>query len=698
MDLGVKAHRPLTDIMKEFKPFTARMALKNLFLLSCFCLLLGSWAGASNPYEDVSLDTPRNHLLEASDTLNIIPDSTLNSDYFSDSAYAVDDEIWRQLRQAQEYFAQGVAANQEAAWDEAQYYLERALKVMAELDIDTVGNTPEAKRYESLLSEIVADYRLTLLSLGTLPQDASPSAFLEKYSSISDFGDLKVEDEHIPVTYDVPIVLNDKVKRSIIYFQTVAREAFEKYLERSGKFIPMMSEILQEHGIPHDIVYLPLIESGFNCKAYSWARASGPWQFIASTGRMYDLNRNWWYDERRDFVKSTHAAARFLKHLYEKFGDWELALAAYNGGPGRVERSMRKQKTKSFWDLNLRKQTEDYVPFYMAATIIAKNPELYGFHIHYDDPISYDEVAIDKCLDLKTVAKATGVPVAQVQGLNPELLRGVTPPKTKTYNLRIPKGTKDKFLENLPKLKSPQETSWVRHKIRRGETVSSIASKYGVSQYAIFEANNISRRSRIYAGKSLIVPVPLDGGNYSGKKSKKRYSTGDNSYIVQKGDNLWEISRSFKTTPEKLRRLNYLGNSSRIYVGQVLKLPGSAKPKQQTARKDHDREPAGDTQPYIVKRGDTLWDIARKYGTTTATLRRLNGLNRSSRIYVGQQLLVTGGAGASDNYLIYIVRRGDTLSEIAGAFRTSVRSLKRLNNITDVTKLRIGARLKIEKN
>lgn len=686
--------------MKEYwKTFKAGIALKKIIALLVVTLSLSPLIRASNSFKDVSKDTPKNVFLEDEDTTVVIDDSAADSEFYSDSAYAVDDEIWRRLHEAQDYFAQGVAANQEASWEEAQYYLERALTVMADLDIDTVGNTPEAKRYGSLLIEIIADYRLTLLSLGTLPEDASPSAFLERFSSMGDYGDLKVEGEKIPVTYNVPIVLNEKVKKSIIYFQTVAREAFEKYLERSGKYIPLMTEILAEHGIPTDIVYLPLIESGFNCRAYSWARASGPWQFIASTGRLYGLNRNWWYDERRDFVKSTHAAAKFLKHLYEKFGDWELALAAYNGGPGRIERTIRRQKTTNFWDMNLRKQTEDYVPFYMAATIIAKDPELYGFHIHYDDPVTYDEVVIDKCLDLKSVAKATGTTMDQVQDLNPELLRGVTPPKNGKYNLRIPKGTKDKFLANLPELESPNETSWVRHQIRRGETVSSIASKYGVSQYAILEANNLSRRSKIYAGKSLIVPVPLDGRAVTSRsRPKTRYATGENTYIVQKGDNLWEISRSFNTTPEKLRSLNYLGNSSRIYVGQVLKLPGSDNPKQETARKDYDREPASSTQAYSVKKGDTLWDIAKRFGTTTATLRRLNGLNRSSRIYVGQKLLVTGGSPSSDDYLIYIVRRGDTLSEIAKAFRTSVSSLKRLNNIVDVTKLRVGTRLKIERN
>ncbi|MCK5126474.1 MAG: LysM peptidoglycan-binding domain-containing protein [candidate division Zixibacteria bacterium] len=662
--------------------------------------LCGSPILAVHQYDDIPQNNPTEIDFNEGDS-SATEDFSLEiqSEINSDSAFAVDDELWRQMNLAQEYFAQGVAANQEASWEEAQYYLEKALSVLGDLDVDTVDSGPEAKKYGTLIRQIVADYRLTLLSLGTLPEDASPSVFLEKFSSLQNLGEIKVEGEKKPITYNVPIVYNDRVKKSIIYFQTVAREAFEKYLERSGKYIPMMTKILDEYGVPSDIVFLPIIESGFNCKAYSWARASGPWQFIASTGRMYDLNRNWWYDERRDFVKSTHAAAKFLKHLNEKFDSWELALAAYNGGPGRVGRTIKSQKTRNFWDMRLRKQTEDYVPFYMAATIIAKNPELYGFHINYDDPVTYDEVVIKKCLDLKTVAKAVGHSKDVLEELNPELLRGVTPPGKKSYNLRIPEGTKEKFLKNLPSLKSPRETSWVRHKIRRGETVSSIANKYGVSQYAIFESNNMNRRSRIYAGKSLIVPVPLDGNYSSPKKSKRRPVSSDgNTYIVRRGDNLWDISRSFKTTPAKLRRLNYLGNSSRIYVGQVLKIPGSSRKssgKTVASKPDINKQPAGESFKYKVKRGDTVWDIAREYGTTTAALRRLNGLSRSARIYIGQTLLVQGSSSNSDDFYLYTVRRGDTLSEIARAFGTTINSLKRLNNIRNASRLSVGMKLKI---
>ena len=510
---------------------------------------------------------------------------------------------------------------------------------------------------------------------------------------------LEVKGEEKPVTYNVPIVLNDKVKKSIIYFQTVAREAFERYLERSGRFIPLMTEILAQYGVPTDIVYLPLIESGFNCRAYSWARASGPWQFIASTGKLYGLEKNWWYDERRDFIKATHSAARFLKNLHDQFNSWELALAAYNGGPGRVSKSIARQRTDNFWDLDLRKQTEDYVPFFMAATIIAKNPELYGFNIHYDDPIEFDVVKINKCLDLKTVAQITGTTVEYIKDLNPELLRDVTPPRVKSYELRIPRGGKENFLAALPSLSSPKETNWIHHTISRGETISTIASRYGVSQYAIIEANNLTRRSNIYTGKTLIVPVPLDGSSELSVMApvRDRKISGDNTYVVRGGDNLWDIARAFSTTPDVLRKTNYLGNSGRIYVGQVLKLPVANKKASLVQKDESDRSPAKKTSAYIVKEGDSLWDIARRYGLTTAALRRLNGLSRTARIAVGQKLLVSDEGSDAGGNLVYTVKRGDTLDDIARAFGTTVRSLMDLNNLTDASRLSIGAKLRIAK-
>lgn len=622
-----------------------------------------------------------------------------------DSASAVDDDLWRQLDLADEYHAMGVVANRDASWEEAQYYFEKGLGILANLDIETdTTMTPEATKYSEILENIIADYRTTLRSLGKLTEDVSASVLIERFGDISDrLGDdtLKVFRDEAPkeITYDLPIVMNERVKNSIVYFQTVAKEAFKKYLRRSKKYTPMMREILKEYGLPEDLIYLSLVESGYNPHAYSWARAMGLWQFISSTGRLYKLDRSWWIDERKDPIKSTHAAAQFLRDLYEEFGDWELAMAAYNGGPGRVRRTIKKQGTIDFWKMKLKRQTMDYVPLIMATTIIAKDPEKYGFYdIEFEPTVEWDEVQIDRCLELKVIAREVGCSLKEIQQLNPELLRRYTPPNEKKYVLKVPKGTKDKFLKAYASMPSPQETSWVKHKIRRGETVSTIAARYGVSQYAIFEANNLSRRSKIYAGKQLIVPVPLDREYQDYHNSKNRtYEANNSIYVVRSGDTMWDIARAFGTSVAGLRQVNYINQGSRIYVGQKLKIPTDAKNlKNKSSSGSYAIAPStkssGTPKSYKVRAGDTLWDIARKFGTTTSSIRKLNGLGRSSRIYPGQSLQIV----SSGDIVIHKVRRGDTLSSIANRYRTTISRIRALNNINNPDQLRIGQKLKIK--
>ncbi len=626
----------------------------------------------------------------------------------TDSASAVDDEIWRQLDLAEEYHAMGLLANREGIWEEAQYYFEKAIRVLAALDIEGDSlETPEAAKYTSILDNVIADYRMTMRSLGDLQEDVSASVLLERFLDVENrLGDdsLRVyEEEQHQITYDLPVVMNDRVKKSVIYFQTVAREAFTKYLTRSTRYKSMMLDIINQYGLPNDLIYLSLVESGYNPRAYSWARASGLWQFIASTGRMYDLDRSWWYDERRDPIKSTHAACRFLKDLYEEFGSWELAMAAYNGGPGRVRRTIKSQKTVDFWKMKLRRQTMDYIPLIYAAAIIAKDPEKYGFYdIQYEPSLEWDVVTIDRCLELSVVADEVGCSLEELKDLNPELLRKYTPPNNGNYLLKIPAGAKSRFLAAYDSMPSPKETSWVKHQIHRGETVSTIAARYGVSQYAILEANNLSRRSTIYAGRTLIVPVPLDReyGSSGGSYDKSSYTTRNSIYTVRAGDTMWDIAKAFGTSVDAIRRINYIERSSRIYVGQKLKIPSDATYLASTGDKGSSSPKTygspGTEKTYKVRSGDTLWDIARMFRTTTAKIRHLNGLGRSSRIYPGQLLVIDRGDDA--HYVIHKVRRGETLSRIAQKYRTSISRIIQFNDIQDPDRLHVGDQLKIYTN
>ncbi|RME25824.1 MAG: LysM peptidoglycan-binding domain-containing protein [Candidatus Zixiibacteriota bacterium] len=630
----------------------------------------------------------------------------------------MDDDIWRQFDLADDYQSMGVIANREASWEEAQYYFEKALSILANLDIETDSSlTPEAVRYNTLLENILAGYRVTMRSLGQLTDDVNPSVILDRFSDLETQleGDtLRVYNQETKrITYDLPVIMNDRVKASIIYFQTVARDAFRKYLSRKPRYERRFREILRKHGLPEDLIYLSMVESGYNPHAYSWARAMGLWQFISSTGRLYGLKRDWWIDERKDPLKATEAAARFLKDLYNRFGNWELAMAAYNGGPGRVSRAIKRQHTRDFWKLRLRRQTMDYVPLIYAACIIGKDPEKYGFtDIDYEDEVRWEETTIDRCLDLKDIAREVGCSLKELKQLNPELLRNYTPPNRKKYTLRLPVGKKARFLAVYDKLPSPKETSWVKHRIRRGETVSSIAAKYGVSQYAIMNANNLGRRARIIAGKTLIVPVPLDREYARLNRRHHKYQAESGVYTVRSGDTMWDIARAFGTTVDALRRINSINRGSRIYVGQRLKIPTNARylakrnvkssKSRSSSRKSFartkptrnngssHRSGKGKSGKYTVRAGDTLWDIARAHGMSTAQLRRLNGLGRTSRIYPGQVLTVNAA-----DYIVYRVRRGDTLTRIARKYRTSVSSILAANNMVDPDNLRVGDRLKI---
>ncbi len=291
------------------------------------------------------------------------------------------------------------------------------------------------------------------------------------------------------------------------------RNHFAHWLERSGRYIPMMQNILREEGLPEDMAWLPLIESGFNPRAYSRAHASGPWQFIRATGRRYGLKVDYWVDERRDPVKSTRAAARYLKDLYGMFDSWSLAMAAYNAGEGKIKRALRKTKSQDFWGLlrtrYIRRETKNYVPKFIAARMIAVHPEKYGFKdIQYHEGFTYDEVTLENPLSLDVAAKCAETTVKDIKDLNPELRRWSTPP-VKDYTLRVPRGSRDKFMANLSKLPKSKWVSVTVYTVRRGDTLSHIAMRYGVSVRTLKAYNKINRRNLIRPGQKLVVPISL---------------------------------------------------------------------------------------------------------------------------------------------------------------------------------------------
>jgi len=293
--------------------------------------------------------------------------------------------------------------------------------------------------------------------------------------------------------FDIPMTDNDRVEKWIDYFTGKGREHYERYLSRSGRFIPYMQAVLKKYDMPKDIVYLSMIESGFNTRANSWASAVGPWQFIKSTGALYGLNVDYYVDERRDIEKSTHAAAQHLKDLHDEFGDWYLAFAAYNAGAGKIRNAISRDGN-NFWDMAngsyLRQETKDYVPKILAAAIIGHNPTKYGFRdINYQVPIDYEKVKMAGPTDLEVAAECAGVDADLVRLLNPELLQDMTPPQIPGYALKIPRGTRDRFLRKYASLSPSQRMRATEYVVQRGDSLEEIANKYGVAERDIAKAN-----------------------------------------------------------------------------------------------------------------------------------------------------------------------------------------------------------------
>ena len=379
--------------------------------------------------------------------------------------------------------------------------------------------------------------------------------------------------------YDVPVVVNKDVERFIKHFQTNGRKYFRKWLERSGKYLPMVKEILRENDLPEDLAYLALIESGFSPHARSRANAVGIWQFMLWTGRYNGLRTDWWIDERKDPEKATRAAARHLSDLYRQFDSWYLAAAGYNAGAGKIRRAIRKNRTEDFWEIaknrrTLKKETRNYIPKYLAALIIAKDPEKYGFHnIETALPVAYEKVPVDAPTDIKVIARAAGTTINEIKKLNPELRRWFTPPDYPGYEINIPKENVELYISNMAQLPKQKRIKFHRHKVRNGDTLSTIAESYRTSVGPIVYLNNLRSKSFIRAGSTLFVPVRVGTKT---RKARKRFVKAttpiEGTHIVRRGDTLWDISIKYNIPIKKVLKLNKIRKSDKLRPGQRLYL------------------------------------------------------------------------------------------------------------------------------
>ncbi len=368
------------------------------------------------------------------------------------------------------------------------------------------------------------------------------------------------------ITHDLPLTVNDAVLSFLNFFQTPrGRAIVETGLGRAGRYREMISRVLHEEGLPQDLIYLAQAESAFQPLALSRAGARGIWQFVSYRGQEYGLRHTWWVDERQDPEKATHAAAQHLRDLYKNFGDWYLAMAAYNCGPGNVQKAIERTGYADFWELYKRnvlpRETRNYVPIIVALTLIAKDAAHYGIQAEPEAPVRTDVVKPGRAIDLRLVAETIDVDVETLRGLNPSLLRLATP-NDPSFELHLPEGSAEKFSAEIADIPPDKWVSWRRHRVEAGETLTAIAKKYRVKPVAVAEANNLERGANLEPGEKLIIPAAQ-----AQSETKRRLV----SYRVRKGDTLGGIADRFSVDTEDVRKWNRM-KSNHVRRGMVLRI------------------------------------------------------------------------------------------------------------------------------
>jgi membrane-bound lytic murein transglycosylase D len=546
---------------------------------------------------------------------------------------------------------------------------------------------------DALTPDVDATTRRSLVDLRSQLSGLRDAARKEAQSQSSAVASGNEADDKVlntPAAEEITPQFNADVYRYIEYFTGAGRSVFERWLKRSGRYMDLFRGVLQKEGLPPDLVHLVFVESGFNVNARSMSAAVGPWQFLGGTARVFGLTVNKWVDERKDPEKSTVAAARYLKHLYSIFGDWPLALASYNAGEGTVLRAIKTQGTTNYWDLRLPAQTEDYVPQFMAVLAIAHDPGKYGFDsVALDDPMEFDQIAFKGAVDLHVVAKLAGCTYDELRELNPAVLRSAATGREGVTTLRVPPGKGPVLLQKMQEgAPLPSVNLTLSHRVRSHETISSIASQYGVSARQLALANGIGRKRPLRRGMVLTVPASLASPHpqlvdASDPRASTAYvpartlrplaqlngtssADGRQNVVVHRGQTLASIAADHGCTVDDLKRWNHL-TASTVRRGTRLKVRTGDSVAEQPAALDsasaaqlaglklrparhhgHHRGGRGGSGrrmtaapggSIVVRSGESLDTIARRHGVSVVQLKRENGI-AGSGIRAGQRLRI----------------------------------------------------------
>ena len=490
-----------------------------------------------------------------------------------------------------------------------------------------------------------------------------------------------------------------------------------KLLARANHYLPFMQRMLNENDLPTDIAYLPILESGFNPKAYSYAHASGIWQFIPETGRRYGLRYNYWIDERRDPIKSTSAAIEYLKKLYNDFHDWYLAMAAYNCGENRIARTIAQYRTNDYWQLKLPKETMNYIPQYIAYQLIGKNPQCFGIEVEPSDTFDLDTVHISDCLDLNKIAQGLNISYKELKQINPHIRTWCTPPDMKNVTLYLPNGTAEKYKKFYSTLSANDKIRWYRYRIKSGDNLGRIARKFKIPVNAIKSINKL-RSNYIYAGRYLYIPIPVAGAYPAittqltqkiSKETKKRttrvktVSTKGKkriNYKINKGETLYSISRDFNISIQDICNWNSIKNPRKIHAGKIIVLYLNESKKVTSKSQGKQKR-----NTYVVLHGDNLYNIAKKLNIDVKKLAYWNGINyQRHTIYPGNKLIYystssnKGKLAAASNItetISYKIKKGDNISTLAKTFSVDVKQILQLNNLNSKTIIQPGDIIRI---
>ncbi len=488
----------------------------------------------------------------------------------------VPDAIATLIKQAETLYASGMEDYRAGNFDKAKDKFDRALGLLLESKMDLSADERLTREFDRLVENIHA------LEVASIENENTPAGHKEVPTDIESFAGLtfpvdphvkeRAQQELKSVHSDLPLVSNDYVDGVLTYFQGRGRGFIERILKRLGAYQPMFFEALNKEGLPKELVYLAAGESAFNPLARSRAGAKGIWQFMPGTGALYGLRKDRWVDEREDPVKSTQAAARHLKDLYNTFGDWYLAMAAYDSGPMTIQRAIEKTGYADYWALRslhaLPRETENYVPIFLATALIAKDPKAYGFNVEPDPPMAIDKVVVSDPTDLRLVAELIDHPVEDLIQLNPSLLRWTTPANDSEFTLNLPVGTGDAFEKAVASIPSDKRIWWRSHKVDGGETVASIAQKYRISTVALARANGIDREAALDEGARLVLPM-APGSESSLQRVKERGPRRAVRYRVRSGDTLELVADRFDVTTYQIRQWNHL-KSQQLVAGKTL--------------------------------------------------------------------------------------------------------------------------------